>query len=49
MTFEPVSGDLFASVSDIGSYDCGEPCAVLPNGARARYCESCLVEYMGEK
>lgn len=25
--------------------ECGEPCAVLPNGARARFCDECLAEY----
>lgn len=27
--------------------ECGEPCAVLPNGARAKYCNTCLCEYIG--
>lgn len=27
--------------------ECGEPCAVLPNGARARFCDECLVEFQG--
>jgi len=27
--------------------ECGEPCAVLPNGARARFCSDCLAEYQG--
>lgn len=27
--------------------ECGEPCAILPNGARAKYCDSCLSEYTG--
>ena len=27
--------------------ECGDPCAVLPNGARARFCDDCLVEYKG--
>ncbi len=25
--------------------ECGEPCAVLPNGARARFCDDCLVAF----
>ena len=25
--------------------DCDEPCAVLPNGARARFCETCLMAF----
>jgi len=27
--------------------ECGEPCVVLPNGARARYCADCLAEFQG--
>lgn len=28
--------------------DCGEPCAVLPNGARARWCLNCMAEFQGQ-
>lgn len=28
--------------------ECGEPCAVLTNGARARFCEDCLEEFRRE-
>lgn len=27
--------------------ECGEPCAVLPNGARARFCYECLAVWQG--
>lgn len=27
--------------------ECGEPVAILPNGVRAKYCDSCLSEYTG--
>jgi hypothetical protein len=27
--------------------ECGEPCAVLPNGARARFCDDCLAAFQG--
>lgn len=27
--------------------DCDEPCAVLPNGVRARWCHEHLAEFMG--
>ncbi len=27
--------------------DCDEPCAVLPNGARARFCDAHLADFMG--
>ncbi len=29
--------------------ECSEPCAVLPNGARARYCPECLTEFVVSK
>jgi hypothetical protein len=27
--------------------ECGEPCVVLPNGARARFCPDCLTDFQG--
>lgn len=29
--------------------ECGEPCAVLPNGARARFCPDCLTAFQGAR
>lgn len=29
--------------------ECGEPCAVLPNGARSKYCDDCLSDFQAAR
>lgn len=29
--------------------ECGEPCVVLPNGVRARFCDDCLADFQGAR